>query len=254
MAKIALRNVSVEFPIYNVSARSLKNQFLRLATGGAVVKDANQHVVVRALNNISVTFEHGDRVGLIGHNGAGKSTMLRLLAGIYEPNKGDILVDGSVSPLLDIMQGIEGELSGYENITVRGTLLGLTTNEIEKRARDIAELTGLGDYLMMPTRTYSSGMMLRLAFAISASIKPDILLIDEVFGVGDADFIEKARLKMISLLDQSSVVVMANHSDDVIKEFCNKVLYLDGGKIKYFGAVAEGLQYYHGEKTEGVHC
>ncbi|TAK78494.1 MAG: ABC transporter ATP-binding protein [Gammaproteobacteria bacterium] len=246
MARIELRNVSVKFPIYNVNSRSFKKRFLRLATGGAVVKDAHQHVVVNALNDVTLSFQHGDRIGLVGHNGAGKSTMLRLLATIYEPNEGDILIDGHISPLLDIMQGIEVELTGYENITVRGTLLGLTKAQIKAQANDIAELTGLGDYLMMPTRTYSSGMMLRLAFAISASIHPDILLIDEVFGAGDAEFMVKAREKMISLLNRSSIVVMANHSDEIVREFCNKVLLLEGGRVKYFGEVEEGLRLYHG--------
>lgn len=245
MARIDLRDVSVEFPVYNVSARSFKKDFLRLATGGAVVKDANQHVVVSALNDITLTLCHGDRVGLIGHNGAGKSTMLRLLADIYEPSRGDIRIDGHISPMLDLMQGIEAEFTGYENILQRGTLLGLSREEIKVQTAEIAALTGLGDYLAMPLRTYSSGMMVRLAFAISASIKPDILLIDEIFGAGDTDFMERAQQKMISLLDQSSIVVMANHAEHLIKEFCNKALLLEGGRIKYFGPVDDALNIYH---------
>ncbi len=246
MARIELRNVFVKFPVYNVSSRSFKKQFLRIATGGAVVKDANQHVVVNALNDVTLSIQHGDRIGVIGHNGAGKSTLLRLLATIYEPNEGDLFIDGHISPLLDIMQGIEGELTGYENIVVRGTLLGFTKAHIKAQVSEIAELTGLGDYLMMPTRTYSNGMMVRLAFAISASIQPDILLIDEIFGAGDADFMIKARQKMISLLNRSSIVVMAIHADEVVREFCNKVLLLEGGRVKYFGDIEEGLKLYHG--------
>lgn len=245
MAKIALRNVSVEFPIYNVNSRSFKNQFIRLATGGTIVEDANKHVVVRALYNISLNLSDGDRIGLIGHNGAGKSTLLRLLAGIYEPNQGELFIDGNISPMLEIMHGIEIEMTGFENINLRGTLLGLSKQEILIKMQEIADLTGLGDYLMMPTRTYSSGMMVRLAFAISASVNPTILLIDEVFGAGDADFMLKARKKMISLLDQSRIVVMASHSDEIIKEFCNKVIYLDNGRINYVGDVKEGLKKYH---------
>ncbi len=245
MAKINLKNVFVEFPVYNVNARSLKKQFLHLATGGSVVQDARQHVMINALNNISLTIEHGDRVGLVGHNGAGKSTFLRLLANIYEPTRGDMNIDGHVSPMLDLLQGIESELSGYDNIFIRGALLGLTRSQIKAQTQDIAELTGLGDYLSMPTRTYSSGMLLRLAFAITVSIKPEILLIDEIFGAGDAEFRERAQKKMISLLDQSSIVVMANHTDEIIREFCNKVLLLQGGELKYFGPVKEGLELYH---------
>lgn len=245
MARIDLRSVSVEFPVYNVNARSFKKHFLRLATGGSVMRDANKHVVVKALNNMTLTLQHGDRVGLIGHNGAGKSTLLRLLAGIYEPTEGNIRINGQVSSLLDIMQGIESEFTGFENITMRGTLMGLTRKQIKDKIEEIAEFTGLGDYLSMPTRTYSSGMLVRLAFAVSASISPEILLIDEVFGVGDAGFVERAEQKMIALLDQSSIVVMANHSDDSIRRFCNKGLLLEGGTIRYFGDTNEALDLYH---------
>lgn len=245
MARIELRNICVEFPVYNINARSFKKRFLRLATGGNVSKDANQHVVVKSLHNINLSIHHGDRIGLIGHNGSGKSTLLRLLSRIYEPVRGDILIDGNVSPMLDLMQGIEAEFTGYENIIIRGTVLGISRKEIESKIDEIANFTGLGDYLSMPVRTYSSGMMVRLAFAISTSISPDILLIDEVFGAGDANFVARARNKMISLLHQSNIVMMATHSDELIKEFCNKALLLEGGKIKYFGAVDEALELYH---------
>ncbi|RDI48124.1 ABC transporter ATP-binding protein [Aquicella lusitana] len=247
MAKIDLKNVSVEFPVYNVNARSFKKQFLRLATGGSVVEDANErsHVVVNALKSISFSLKDGDRIGLIGHNGSGKSTLLRLLAKIYEPSEGNLKIEGKISPLFNISYGIESEFTGKENISIRGTILGLTPEQIRGRVTEIADFSGLGDYLSMPIRTYSSGMFVRLAFAISTSIKPDILLIDEVFGAGDADFMKRARQKMVSLLEQSSIVVLATHSDVLIKEFCNKALLLEGGRIKYFGDVNEALALYH---------
>lgn len=248
MARIDLQSVSVEYPIYNVSARSFKKKFLRLATGGTVMRDVNQHIVVRALNSLSLTLEHGDHIGLIGHNGSGKSTLLRLLAGIYEPSSGSIEVNGKVSTLLDLALGTEGELTGYENIVYRATVMGLTKEEIAQQTDDIAKLTGLGDYLFMPVRTYSAGMVMRLAFAISTAIQPDILLIDEVFNAGDADFVQKAQQKMVSLLKQSSIVVMASHLDDLIKEFCNKALLLENGQIQYFGDVEEALKLYHEKK------
>lgn len=244
MAQIDLNQVSVEFPVYNVNARSLKKRFLRMATGGTVVEDANQHVVVSALKDISLTVKEGDRIGLIGHNGSGKSTFLRLLAKIYEPTSGHIRIRGNISPMLDIMHGIEAEFTGYENIITRGTILGLSRQQINERINDIAEFSGLGDYLAMPIRTYSSGMRVRLAFAISTSINPDILLIDEVFGAGDADFMHKARERMVSLLQQSRIVVMATHADDLIREFCNKVLLLEGGTVKYYGDVETAFQFY----------
>jgi ABC-type polysaccharide/polyol phosphate transport system ATPase subunit len=247
MARIDLQSVSVEFPVYNVNARSFKKNFLRLATGGRVVEDANQHVIVSALNEVTLSFHHGDRIGLIGHNGSGKSTFLRLLAKIYEPSHGKIKIQGNISPMLELTQGIQAEFTGYENIALRGTLLGLTRTEIKAQTADIADLTGLGDYLAMPIRTYSSGMMVRLAFAISASIRPEILLIDEIFGAGDTDFMKKARDKMISLLNQSSIVVMATHSDQLISEFCNKALLLKGGRVQFFGDVEHALEMYtHG--------
>lgn len=244
MARIDLRSVCVEFPVYNINARSFKKHFIRLATGGAVMEDANKHIVVSALQDLTLSFRHGDRIGLIGHNGAGKSTLLRLLAGIYEPTQGNIRIEGHVSSLLDIMQGIEAEFTGHENIIMRGTLLGLSRKEIDSKIEEISDFTGLGDYLSMPIRTYSSGMQIRLAFAVSASINPEILLIDEVFGVGDTNFVEKAEQKMISLLDQSSIVIMANHSEESIRRFCNKVLLLEGGSVKYFGGIEEAFDMY----------
>jgi len=246
MASIELQSVSIEFPVYNVNARSFKKDFLRLATGGTVAETTKQHVVVNALSNINLSLNHGDQVGLIGHNGAGKSTLLRLLAKIYEPTHGRMQAEGHISPMLSLSHGIEAEFTGYENIILRGTLLGLSRKEIAEQIKEIADLTGLGDYLAMPLRTYSSGMIVRLSFAISASIKPDILLIDEIFGAGDANFMEKAREKMVSLLDQSSIVVMANHSDDLIREFCNKAIVLDSGKVKYIGPVDTAFDIYYG--------
>lgn len=244
MAIIELRQVTVEFPIYNVSARMFKKRFLRLATGGSVFKDSKQHVVVRSLDNINLSIKHGDRVGLIGHNGAGKSTMLRLLAKIYEPTYGQIKIEGHISSMLDLIQGMEPESSGYENIFLRGIVLGLKRKDIKKQIEEISELTGLGDFLNMPVRTYSSGMLGRLAFAISTSINPEILLVDEVLGAVDAEFFKKAQERMTSLLNKSSIVVMASHSEDIIRQFCNKAAVLDNGTIKYFGPLDGAFRYY----------
>lgn len=244
MAFIKLDKVSVEFPIYNSNAISLRKNFLRVATGGRVMRDANERVVVRSINQLSLHIQHGDRVGLIGHNGAGKSTFLRLLAGIYEPSHGQIEVEGRVSSMLDLMHGIEAECTGYENIMMRGLMLGLNKGEIQAKAQEIAEFSRLGDYLDMPVRTYSSGMMVRLAFSISSSIQPDILLIDEVFGAGDADFMDSARARMISLMNSSRIVVFASHSPALIQEFCNKVLVLNAGQCEYFGDIETAHQLY----------
>lgn len=250
MAQIDLRSVFVEFPIFNIGARSLKKHFIQLASGGTIVKDANQHVLIKALNDITLSIKHGDRIGLIGHNGSGKSTFLRLLARIYEPTQGDISIDGKISPMLDFFTGVEAELTGYDNIHTRGVILGLSPKEIRQKIDEIAEFTGLGNYLAMPVRTYSSGMKIRLSFAISTSINPEILLIDEIFGAGDADFMSKARKKMASLLNQSSIVVMATHSNDLIREFCNKVVLLEKGRISYLGSVEDALTIYQETKRK----
>lgn len=237
MAYIHLKNVTVEFPIFNVNALSFKKNFIRVATGGRVLQNANERVVVRSLNDVSLNIEHGDRVGLIGHNGAGKSTFLRTLAGIYEPSSGEIQSEGKISSMLDLMFGIEAESTGYENIYMRGLMMGLSAQEIKEKTKEIADFSCLGDYLAMPVRTYSSGMMVRLAFSISAAIQPDILLIDEIFGAGDADFLKKARERMVSLMNHSRIVVFASHSAALIEEFCNKVLVLNAGQVEYFGPI-----------------
>lgn len=245
MAKITLESVSVEFPVYSINSRSIKNQFIRLGTGAKVLADANKQFIVRGLDNLNLTIEHGESVGLIGHNGAGKSTFLRTLANIYEPTSGRVHTEGSVSAMLDISNGIEYECTGYENITIHGILNGLTRNQIAAKVEEIAAFTGLGDYLHMPVRTYSSGMRVRLGFAIATTIDSEILLLDEIFSAGDSDFIKKSRGKMIELLEKASIVVLATHSDDLIREFCNKALLLEGGRIKCFGPVDEVLDFYN---------
>lgn len=245
MASIILNSVGIEFPIYHLSARSIKKQFLRLGTGGKLSKSAGNLVTVKALSNLTFSLQHGDRVGIIGHNGAGKSTLLRVLSQIYEPTSGNIQINGKVSPLLDIMFGIDPESTGYENITMRGILLGLSAQEIKSKMQDIAEFTGLGDYLAVPIRTYSLGMQLRLAFAVATSILPEILILDEVVGAGDNDFFQKARQRLQSLILQSSIVVIATHTLSMIEEICNKVLVLDAGQLIYFGPVKEGLEIYN---------
>jgi len=244
MTHIILKNVSIDFPIYHSSSRSFKNQLIRLGTGGRLLRNAANVTVIKALDDISIEITHGDRVGLIGHNGAGKSTFLRVLSGIYEPMAGSIVVDGKISPLLDLMSGIEPESTGYENITIRGILLGFSLAEIRQRIEQIAAFTGLGDYLSMPIRTYSAGMRLRLAFGVATCIAPEILILDEVVGAGDRDFMDQAKKRLNELITQSSIVVLATHSHDIIQEVCNKVIWFDAGRIKFYGDVATGLQQY----------
>lgn len=243
-ASITLNSVSINFPIYNVSSRSLKKHFIRLTTGGKLNNDEHKCIVIRALDNISFHLQHGDRVALIGHNGAGKSTLLRVLAQIYEPSEGSIEVKGKISTLLELMLGINPESTGYENIMMRGLLLGLTKKEVLSKVDEIADFTELGDYLSVPVRTYSSGMQLRLAFGVATCIKPEILLLDEVVGTGDAAFMSKAQNKLSEFIEQSSIMVIASHSNETIKKICNKGIVLEAGSVKFFGPIQEALDFY----------
>jgi len=235
MASITLCNVSIDFPIYGGTSRSLKNTVMRAATGGTLAQDASHRVVVRALDGVSLELCDGDRVGLLGHNGSGKSTMLRVMAGAYEPTVGSVTVCGRVASMLSIWLGMDTEATGYENIFIRGVVMGLKPVEIPFLIDQICEFADLGDYIHMPLRTYSSGMAMRLAFAISTSIKAaDIILLDEWLSVGDANFAEKSRERLEKFIGEAKIMVLASHSHELIRERCNKIVHLEHGRIVAF--------------------
>jgi lipopolysaccharide transport system ATP-binding protein len=241
---LKLENVSLEFPVYNARGRSLKRSLVHLTTGGRIGLGGNDVIVVKALSDLSVDVAHGDRVALLGHNGAGKTTLLRVLAGAYEPTRGVIHRTGRVAALFDLMLGMDPEATGDENITIRGMLMGLSRQEIIERRSSISDFTGLGDYLQMPVRTYSSGMLLRLGFAISTSIEPEILLMDEWLAAGDANFLGKAQARLEELIGNTGILVLASHSMELIKTICNKALWLEKGTMVQFGAVDEVVEAY----------
>jgi ABC-type polysaccharide/polyol phosphate transport system ATPase subunit len=243
VASIQLRDMHVDIPIYDTSARSLKKQILRATTGGRIVRDHGV-AVARVINGISLELRDGDRLGLVGHNGAGKTSLLRVLAGVYEPTSGWVNVDGSVIPLLDIGLGIDYESTGFENILLRGAVLGVKRRDLKALTERIVEFTELGDYLAMPVRTYSSGMILRLAFGISTCVTPEILLLDEFFGVGDASFLAKAERRLNELVSNAGILVFASHSQDLIRRLCNKALWLNKGEIRALGKVDDVLGEY----------
>ena len=168
-----------------------------------------------------------------------------MLAKIYEPNRGSLHIQGRISPLLNVMLGINPESTGYENILVRGLLLGLSQEEIQAKMQEIADFTELGEYLSVPIRTYSAGMQLRLAFAVATCIKPEILLMDEMIEAGDANFKKKAETRLTEFIEQSSIMVLASHTNETIKKLCNKVVLLEKGQLKYFGPVEEGFEKYN---------
>ena len=235
MASIIFDKVCVDFPIYNASARSLKKRLFQVATGGQISADASGRVTIRAIEDLTLTIRDGERVGLLGHNGAGKSTLLRLLSGVYEPSIGRAEIKGEIGSLIDVSFGIDPEASGRENIYLRGALLGLTRSEIKSKLEEIIDFSELGDFIDMPVRTYSSGMHLRLAFSVSTIIRPEILLMDEWLSVGDEGFRVRAEARMNELVESTHILIIASHSRELILETCNRVIWLEHGKIKMDG-------------------
>ncbi len=231
MARIFAENMVIEFPVYEASGRSFKSAFLKTATGGLLSVDASHHVVVRALDALTFELREGDRVGLVGHNGSGKSTLLRALAGAYEPVSGTLEVTGRIASMLDLWLGMNSDATGYENIFLRATIMGLRPKQIENLIEDICEFADLGDYIHMPLRTYSSGMQMRLAFAISTSVSADIILMDEWLSAGDASFAEKAQARLQRMLGNAKIFVLASHNEDLIRKACNKLIRLNHGAI-----------------------
>ncbi len=246
MSKIIFKNVSIDFPIFNATGRSLTSSLLKAATGGLLDSDPNGRVMVRALSGVTFEFNEGERVGLVGHNGAGKSTMLRALSGVYAPSKGTVEISGNIGSLIDISLGINLEASGRENIFIRGALLGLTKSEIQNKFSEIVEFSELGDFIEMPVRTYSSGMHLRLAFAVSTIVRPEILLMDEWLSVGDENFKHKAEARLAELVSSTKILVIASHSRELITSTCNRVIWLEHGKVKMDGPTNEVVPIYFG--------
>ncbi len=242
-AYIKAENLNVEMPVYDLSGRSMKLRVLGSLKNDRLKSD-HGITVVKALQDLHFEFGNGDRVGLVGRNGAGKSTLLRVLAGIYEPTYGTLVTKGRAVALLDMGLGMDETLSGYDNIRLRGTLLGMSSAEIKEKTEEIAEFTDLNDYLYLPIRTYSSGMRIRLAFAISTALDPEILLLDEVIGVGDAAFLDKANKRLKEFQERAKIVFVASHSNQVIRDMCNKAIWLDSGKQMMVGPVEEVISAY----------
>jgi len=234
MALVEAKDVTIDFPIYGENNRSLRTSIVNRATGGILARDASERVFIRALDHVSFTFREGDRIGLIGHNGSGKSTLLRMVAGIYEPVTGSLLVEGRIASMLSITLGIEKEATGMENIFMRGRVMGIPTRKMERMLDDIVEFSGIGDYLHLPMRTYSTGMIMRLAFAVATSIEADIVLMDEWLSVGDAEFVDKARERLHKLVQGAHIVVLASHDIGLIKNQCNRILKMDHGRLTPF--------------------
>jgi len=242
MIHLTLKNVEVEFALYQTHARSLKRLLLRNAVGGGIGMNQDTGcVVVKALDGLDLELHEGDRLALIGHNGAGKTTLLRVMAGIYQPTGGTVAVKGLRIPLFDLNCGFDEEATGYENMVLRGLLMGYTLAQIESRVDEIASFSGLGNYLNLPVRTYSTGMLLRLLFSIATASPADILLMDEWIATGDRSFLDKANARLHEFVSKSKILVFASHDTKMLRKVCNRAALMKHGKIIQSGNVDDVL-------------
>lgn len=227
---IVVHDVHVSFPIYHGNSRSLKKTVLAAASG-RLQQDGKNRIVVEALRGVSLRLRRGERLGLVGGNGAGKTTLLRTLAGIYEPVVGEVRVNGTIGALLDPNLGMNPELTGRENIILRGLYNQLPAQAIKILEDDVQAFAGLNEFLDLPVRFYSSGMVIRLGFALATAIRPQVLLMDEWFLAGDAAFMDRARLRMEDMVRGAEILVLSSHSNEVIMEWCTRAIWLDQGRV-----------------------
>ncbi|MFC3799811.1 ABC transporter ATP-binding protein [Cohnella sp. GCM10012308] len=245
MSFIRMSQINLKYQIHN--DRSLKDLVIGMTKRREPLV---QSKVIHALKNIDLDLKDGDRLGIVGHNGAGKSTFLKVIAGIYPPVSGSMKVEGRMASLFELATGFEMEASGWDNIRLRGLMLGETPKQISKKLNEIAEFSELGDHLNIPVKYYSSGMFIRLAFSISTAIEPDILLLDEVIAAGDAKFLAKAQRRMNELVDRVKILVFVTHSMPSVFEFCNKCIWLEKGEIKMLGTPEEVVERYLASAAE----
>lgn len=237
---IELNDVCIDYPLDANDSFSLKRALFDIFSR----RESNSLRHFRALDHVSLQIKQGERVGIIGLNGAGKSTLLRVMCGIFEPTSGYVKITGKVSPLLDFATGLELHHTGIENIRIRLLFLGESLESIEKKIPEIARFAELGDFLYQPARTYSTGMFMRLAFAASTSIEPEILIADEVVGAGDAQFADKAKTRLDRLLLHGNTTILSSHSMELIKRFCDRAIWLKNGRIEMDGLVDDVAQAY----------
>ena len=241
---VSLKNVYINFPIFN-GGSSFKNKLLTKMTGGNLKNIDDKFTVVEALKNINFEINTGDRLGIVGHNGSGKSTLLRALSGVYYPSMGEVEIHGNVNSLLNITSGINPEATGRDNIRIRFAFMGIDINHQAKLTDEIIDYSGLGNFIDLPFRTYSTGMQLRLAFAIATSINTDILIMDEWLSTGDNNFAIKANKRLNDLIKKSNILILASHSIDLIEKNCNRIILLrEGSVIKEGKNVKKILEYY----------
>lgn len=228
---INIENLSLEFEILDSSKQSLKKEIIDKTVGGFLNKNKKNKTIIRSLSNINLKIKSGDKIGLIGHNGSGKSSLLQVIAGIYEQTSGEINVKGSIIPIIDLNHGLDFEATGYENIIIKGILYGNEINDVKKNLDAIIEFSELGDFINMPIKNYSMGMILRLAFATATFQNAQIFLLDEWLSVGDESFIKKCEARLNDMIQNSEILIFASHDMSLINRVCNKIVRLESGKI-----------------------
>jgi len=235
---ISVKNLSVKYKVFNDKIRTLKEFLI------AIFKGKLSYKTFIALKNINFDLNKGDILGVIGHNGAGKSTLLKVLSGIIVPNDGKIKIKGNIVPLLELGSGFDFDLSGRENIFLNGAILGYKKEFLINKEKEIIEFSELGEFIDIPIRNYSSGMIVRLAFSIATIVEPEILIVDEILSVGDINFQEKSKKRMLEMMGGGTTVIFVSHDIEQIRRFCNKILWLDHGKIKQFGETEKVIKDY----------
>lgn len=243
MVKIVLDNAGVAFTLYSGKYQSIRSRIVQSATAGQIGHDASGRVAVNALEPTSLSILEGERVGLMGPNGAGKSTLLRVISRVYRPTTGVATIEGSIGTLIDISLGMNPEATGRQNIFLRAAMLGISRKEIKEKFNEIAEFSELEDFLEMPVRTYSSGMQLRLSFAVSTILVPDILVMDEWLSVGDQSFKEKAEKRLREVVEGTKILVLASHDRKLLEKTCSRGLVLDRGKVVFDGPISDATDY-----------
>ena len=231
MVAVKLSDVSLTIPIYDHRAKSARHKIVDFAIGGVIDnKDSITHVNV--LNDINMRVSEGETLGLYGHNGSGKTSLLKVISGIYFPTSGTCETLGNVRALLNVNEGLEPSLDGVENIIRIGLMGGFTYKDIKEQLEEIIEFSGLSDFIYMPVRTYSSGMRMRLIFSVITSGKADILLLDEFFTAGDEEFMTKSKKRINGLIQNSKILIMASHSKHLINAYCSRVIIMTKGNVR----------------------
>jgi lipopolysaccharide transport system ATP-binding protein len=240
MVRLDVEGVTLDYPVLDPSSRLLKTRVAR-SLGGLMHQERGQPLSVRALDGVSFNLVAGDRLGIIGRNGAGKTTLLRVLSRIYEPSAGAVLTRGTLTSFLDLTAGLDVDATGHENIELRASLSGWDKETVARALQYVAEISGLGRFLYLPLRTYSAGMLMRLAFGIATARPADILIMDEWLAVGDSEHLRTAEQRIAELVNAAGILVLASHSPVFIEKWCTRLLVLDAGRVAFLGDVKAGL-------------